>query len=392
MVLSRFYPLAGLLLGYALVMLANPIRRSLRDGLRCLTRYERIWLTFVLLGFSYLVFQFATFTPIQSTSEIDFAQIVSISTWHWPGLAEVWQETPLPSLESVAGIFDNATTTYPFSVIAAVLLLINWRGLHGTLWRALRKRYRAWSIPIYLVVLISTLAALVKPVVYWRLAAWSEHWSQAHVLKFSASVDAISFIFEYFAGVYIQVYLIAVCLAWIKGLSFREGEMFEFAVRRFSYVLEWSIVVVGVGLLVVRLPLLLAYFIEVPNVLDYMPLQRVAMSAFLLAFCSVQISLVLHNEDLGEALRAHWKFMRHHLQQVAWFFLIAALHFFLILVLDAVVRGAISDRVVALVAWKFIFVCLRALITGWLLATWVILFRRSETMESHHAEQMLIRY
>lgn len=392
MVLSRLYPLAGLLVGYALVMLANPIRRSLRDGLRCLTRYERIWLTFVLLGFSYFVFQFATFTPIQSTSEIDFAQIVSIPTWHWPGLAEVWQETPLPSLESVAGIFDNATTTYPFSVVAAVLLLINWRGLHGTLWRALRKRYRAWSIPIYLVVLISTLAALVKPVVFWKLAAWSEHWSPAHVLKISASVDAISFIFEYFAGVYIQVYLIAVCLAWIKGLSFREGEMFEFAVRRFSYVLEWSIMVVGVSMLVVRLPLLLAYFIEVPNVLDYMPLQRVAMSAFLLAFCSVQISLVLHNEDLGEALRAHWKFIRHHLQQVGWFFLIAALHFFLILVLDAVVRGAISDRVVAMMAWKFIFVCLRALITGWLLASWVILFRRSETMESHRAEQMLIRY
>ena len=56
------------------------------------------------------------------------------------------------------------------------------------------------------------------------------------------------------------------------------------------------------------------------------------------------------------------------------------------------IRHVSGDRVVAMIVWKFIFVCLRALVTGWLLASWVILFRRSETMESHRAEQMLIRY
>ena len=46
---------------------------------------------------------------------------------------------------------------------------------------------------------------------------------------------------------------------------------------------------------------------------------------------------------------------------------------------DALVRGAIADRVVALLTWKILFVCARGLITGWLLASWVCLFRQCET-------------
>ena len=79
----------------------------------------------------------------------------------------------------------------------------------------------------------------------------------AELLQVSASIDASAFIFEYLFGVYIQVYLIAVCFAWIRGLSFEEGELFRFGMRRFSYVLEWAGLVVLVSTLIVRLPLLL---------------------------------------------------------------------------------------------------------------------------------------
>jgi hypothetical protein len=253
--MSPVLPLLGFVAGYVLVMVANPVRLALRDGFRCIARYERVWLAFALLGFAYLVFQLATFTPVSSISEIDLGQIVSIPTWNWPRLSEVWRDAPLPAIESVAGIFDNATTTYPLAVVAAILLLINWRGLHGTLWRALRKLYRWWSIPIYAVLLASVLAALGKPLLYWKLPAWNNEISTAHLLKVSAAIDAIAFIFEYFVGVYIQVYLITVCLAWIKGLSFGESALFAFAMRRFSYVLEWAGIVVVVSLLVIRLPL-----------------------------------------------------------------------------------------------------------------------------------------
>src|SRR6266478_1314353 len=86
--LTRLYPIAGLLAGYLLVMLANPVRPALRDGFRCIARYERVWLTFALLGFAYFVFQFVTFSSVPSPSEINFAEIIAVANWNWTPLAE----------------------------------------------------------------------------------------------------------------------------------------------------------------------------------------------------------------------------------------------------------------------------------------------------------------
>ncbi|MFL6589820.1 MAG: hypothetical protein ACJ8M4_06570, partial [Chthoniobacterales bacterium] len=46
---------------------------------------------------------------------------------------------------------------------------------------------------------------------------------------------------------------------------------------------------------------------------------------------------------------------------------------------DAIVREAIGDRPVGIIGWKMIYVLIRGLITGWLLASWVCLFRQCET-------------
>jgi hypothetical protein len=174
------------------------------------------------------------------------------------------------------------------------------------------------------------------------------------------------------------VYLITVCLAWIKGVSFEEGELFRFAMRRFSYVLEWAGIVVAVSTLIVRVPLVLAYFTNIPGVLDYLPIARVLMSGLIIAFCSVQISLALHNETLFVAMRAHAQFVRQNAGRLAWFLIICGLHFFAIMICDAVIRSAIADRLGALFLWKFSFAFLRGMIAGWLLASWVCLFRQCE--------------
>jgi hypothetical protein len=386
----RFYPVLGFCGGYALLMLFSPVRQALADGLRCLGRYSRVWITFAALGFGYFVFQFLTFTPIRNWSDLDFGQLAAPSRWYWPGFAEIWKEIPLPTIEGVAGIFDNATTTYPFSVVAAVFMLANWRGLHGALIRALWKRYRFWGYLIYLVLLLSALASLLKPIVFWRLPEWSGLVPAARLLRISASVDASAFIFEYLLGVYIQVYLITVCLAWIRGVSFEEGELFRFAMRRFSYVLEWAGIVVAVSTLIVRLPLVLAYFTKIPGVLDYLPIARILMSGLIIAFCSVQISLALHNETLIEAMRAHAQFIRQNPGRLGWFLIICAVHFFAIMLGDAIMRGAIADRLGALFLWKLSFAGLRGLVTGWLLASWVCLFRQCETRRIH--EEKWIQY
>jgi hypothetical protein len=254
----------------------------------------------------------------------------------------------------------------------------------------LRKRYRFASYLIYLILLLSALASLLKPVVFWRLPEWGGPVPAAGWLQISAAVDAVAFIFEYLFGVYIQIYLITVCLVWIRGLSFEEGALFRFAMRRFSYVLKWAGVVVLLSTLIVRLPLLLAYFTDSPDVLDYLPLERMIMSGLIIAFCSVQISLALHNETLGAAIRSHRQFIGKNAGRLGWFLLICAIHFFFLIVSDAIVRGAIGDRLIALFSWKCIFVFLRGLIIGWLLASWVCLFRQSETRRFDH--ETWIRY
>jgi hypothetical protein len=392
--IPRIYPWLGLLAGYGIVLFFNPIRVALRDGLRCILRFKRVWLTFVLLGFAYFVFQFSTFTPVHAMAELDFSQVTAPGTWEWPSFVEIWRDVPLPMLEGVAGIFDNATTTYPLSILAAILLIANWRGLHVGLFRALAKRYSFWGYLIYLVVLISAIAAILKPIAFWRLPELGAQTTAARALQISASIDAVAFIFEYLFGVYIQVYLITVCLAWIKGLSFGEQDLFGFAMRRFSYVLEWAGIVIIVSSVIVRGPLLLAYFRNVPDVLDYLPVERFIMCGLILVFCSMQVSLVLHNESLRAAFEAHKEFVRTNMSRVGWFLLIAAIHFFFLITSDAVVRAAIGDRPLGMIAWKVIYVCARGLVTGWLLASWVCLFRLCETRRANQERwiQAEIRY
>jgi hypothetical protein len=169
-----------------------------------------------------------------------------------------------------------------------------------------------------------------------------------------------------------------VALAWIKGLHFREGELLRFAMRRFSFVMKWLGLVVLASTLLLRLPLLIAYFRDLPGVLDYLPIARGLMAALLLSFATMQISLVLHNESLREAFQAHWHFVRRHGYRLAWFLIICALHYWFLALADTVIRAAATERLLALLAWKIAYVLARAFVTGWLLASWVSLFRQCE--------------
>jgi hypothetical protein len=374
----RVYPLLGMLVGYLLLLFTNPVRIALRDGARCLLRFKRLWLVFALFGLAYATFQFVVFTPIGVTSDFRLEQFAFWNSWHWPGFAEIWRDSLLHAAESIAGIFDAAATTYPLSVVAAMLLILNWRGLHGSLVRALRKQFGSVGWLIYAGVLLSALASLVKPLIYWRVPEWIHFLPPARLLQASAVVDTVAFIFEYLCAVYLQVYLITVSLAWIKGLHFGEEAILAFAMRRFSFVLKWLGLVVLASTLLLRAPLLVAYFRNVPGVLDYLPIGRCLMAALIISFGTMQISLVLHNESLREAFQAHWGFVRRHSLRFGWFLVLCGLHYWFLALADAAVHAAAADRPLALISWTIGFVLLRALVTGWLLASWVCLYRQCE--------------
>jgi hypothetical protein len=372
------YPVLGMLAGYILLIFTSPVRVALRDGFRCVFRFKRLWLLFALFGLSYSAFQFLVFSPLQSTADLRLEQFVFWETWHWPLFAQVWRESLLHAAEAVAGLFDAAATSYPLSVLAALLLILNWRGLHRSLLRALRKQFRFFVWLIYPGILLSALASLFKPLIYSQLPERLHLLSPAHLLQTLAAVDTVAFVFEYLCAVYLQVYLITVALAWIKGLHFREGELLRFAMRRFSFVMKWLGLILLASTLLLRLPLLIAYFRDVPGVLDYLPIARCLMAVLLICFATMQISLVLHNETLGEAFQAHWDFVKRHTYRLVWFLIICAVHYWFLAFADTVIRAAATERLLALLVWNIGYVLARAFITGWLLASWVSLFRQCE--------------
>src|SRR5436190_5082525 len=86
-----FLPLLGMIAGYVLVMLTNPVRVALRDGLRCSLRFKRVWLVFFLLALAYSAFQFVIFTPLQSAADLRVEQFAFWDSWHWPLFSQLWR-------------------------------------------------------------------------------------------------------------------------------------------------------------------------------------------------------------------------------------------------------------------------------------------------------------
>src|SRR5262249_39663722 len=127
-----------------------------------------------------------------------------------------------------------------------------------------------------------------------------------------------------------------------------------------------------------RCPVLVAYFRDLPGVLDYLPAGRCIMAAFIICFATMQISLVLHNETLGEAFRAHRQFVRRHFFRLGWFLLICALNYWLLELADVILHTAATGRLLALLFWRLVYLTGHALLTGWFLASWVSLFRQCE--------------
>jgi len=124
-------------------------------------------------------------------------------------------------------------------------------------------RYRFWGILLYLILLLSALASLLKRLCFGD-ATVSGLVSAAGLLRSRPRVDATAFIFEYLLGVYdpgVSHYRLR---GLDKGRELREGELFRFVMRRFSYVLNGLGLSFAVSMLIVRLPLLLAYFTTFP--------------------------------------------------------------------------------------------------------------------------------
>ena len=392
----RFWLLVGgALAGYFALMWANPIRASLRDGFRCMRRYPALWTTLAVFGFCYAGFQLGLrLLEMHVLPEGEGPIFQWTRAWFLPHVSQVQvaKDSLLPAFEGVAGIFNNVITTFPFSAVAALLLLVNWQGHHLVLNRTLRRHFgpRGWLI--YTAITICAVAALLKPfVLYAGLPTLARFIPGAALLQVSSIIDWLSFLFEYLFGVCIQIYLILLVYVWVRGVNFTYSHLLDFAIRRFSSVMKWAAVVLALSTVLIHLPLILSnvapfsYYLTPPGVEYYVDhVARPLLALFLILFSTLQITLTFHSETLPHALNDHLHFIRRNTGALLWFLLIAWVHFYAFhFIEDALVQGLGEGTALGLL-WQLTAPLINAFIAGWLLASWICVFHRADT---HHTQK-----
>jgi hypothetical protein len=374
--------------GYFLLLFTNPAWPAFRDGLRCLQRHPRIWFWLAMLGLGYAAFQFL------QDYQLGNLELSLTSLIYWPPFKPAdWQTTTarawLPSLELLAGLYNQAIPTYPFSGVAALLYLVNWRGYQFQFASVARKRLGKWWLAVYFLVLLCALAALCKPLfslaIYWL----NQYFGAIALLRLGAVIDWLSFQFEYLFGLLIQIILVLSAFLWIRGSSLEPERVLEVAVKRGVYVMKWAGIVLAVTSLCIHLPLLVSYLwiaqqTDFTNsVVSYIEqTARPLLAIGLLLFCSVQITLILHNESLRDAVEEHAQLVRKSWYGLIWFFIVAGGHFFVASWLNEYVSSGIPKGSTQDVLVTIIFKLVKAFFIAWFLASWVCFYRRSRASRS----------
>ena len=384
--------------GYFLLLAGNPLRASLRDGFRCLQRYPALWTIPGAFGFFYALFHLGLRLLERDLLREGERPIFQWSrAWFFPHAMQVegLKASILPAFESAAGIFNNVITTFPLSAAAALLLLVNWKGHHMVLNRALRKRYGRWGWLLYGIISACAVAAVAKPLMYAGLPMLARIGPGLYPVSFTLSfvVDWLSFVFEYLFGVCIQIYLILLVYVWVRGLHASSSHLLDFAIRRFSSVMKWAALVVLLSSILIHLPLILS---TVPpfstwtsgyEVFRYVNrVARPLLAVFLLCFTTPQIVLTFHSESFRQAVRDHFCFMRKNAGTMSWFIVVASVSFFAFQFLNHALKAGLGEGTAMGILWSLSAPLIETFIAGWLLASWVCVYKRADTGRSQEED------
>jgi hypothetical protein len=407
--------IGGAIVGYLLIMFTNPVRPSLRDGLRCIRRYSVLWVTLGVFGFAYALFQLGLrFYFYHALPPDDRPSLVwAREAWRDPDLwltgspQSVWYlpphaikhavfENALPALENVAGIFNLLVATFPLSAFAAFLFFTNWENHHTVLLRSLRKRFGKWGWALYAGILICGFAALAKPLLYVMplvlgpgvAATW---------FQWAPVAEWLSFLFEYLAGVCVQLGLILVAYCWVRGISFTHEHLIDFAIRRFSFVVRWSLVVMLLSSLLIHAPLILKNFPLFQSIISpeealvdrWWHVARAMLTGVLLLFATMQITLTFHSESLAKAFHDHRQFVMRNWWPLLWFLIVTGVHFYLLQVAVSLVQLGLGEGTALGVAWSLLVPWIKGLVGAWLLASWVCFYRHSDVARAPQPEGAL---
>ena len=345
-----------------------------------------MWLWLSLLGLVYTFFQ------VVQAYQLERREFSPMSLLFWPAFKPLeWSASAgqawLTALELLAGLFNQAVVSYPTSAVAALLFLCNWRGYQGQFLRVAKSRMGRWRLSVYFGLLLCALAAFCKPIfslsIYWL----NQYYDGVFLLRLGAIIDWLSFQFEYLFGLLIQIFLVLLTLTWIRGLNSEPTRVFEFALKRSVFAAKWAGVVLLASLLLIHLPLLVSYLwitqqTDFTNaVVQYIEqTARPLMAVALILFCSIQITLILHNETLRQAVQEHAHLARRYWFRILWFLVVAGLHLFAITWLKDFLVGAFPKYSAPSLLLSVFFTVGRAFLSAWFLASWVCLYRASQMM------------
>lgn len=369
---------------WALCALVHPaVRRALLEGTRCVGRYPDLWRIPAIFGFGYAIFQFAAAAVFHWRMQENLASWLTTAGWEPPpAAAPLILASLAPAAERSAAVFTIFTATFPLSAIFALLLLCNFRGLLAEMAAALQKRLgAAKGLLVLAPLLLTALCAILKPAVYLLLPEIAE---RAPVLA-AMAVNFLSIIFELLLGIFFLTYLMLMTHAWMRGLFFHRYKLFHVAMRRTGFVLKWSLTMAVLEIALVVLPLYVGIFVEGgPDFYDSCAwfsneVGRPVVIAVALICCPVQAILVFHNESLRQALRDSTRLLRTRWMTILPFLGSACAAFLLLEAASDFVGARLGPETAAALGSRVITAWIEALLAGWLIASWVCLYKSVST-------------
>jgi hypothetical protein len=372
----------------AVVLVPRPLRRAFVDGLRCMVRYPDLWKIPTLFGLAYAVFNLAVALIDTMRAEVGLLtrwQFDELSPLPPPG--EVAASSILPAAENLGGIFTSFTVTFPLSALLGTLFLLNRGGFLAETARALTRRFgrlAAWLVCLGLA--LSAIAAIVKPALFLFLPELSQYLAYRALLLTGATVNALSFVFEFLLGTCFQVYFMLMALAWVRGMRFDRARLMRLAIRRLAFVIKWSLCLIGLALVGVHLPLAIeGVFVAGQNPAWtrfwglFADTGRVLFVAIVLLLAPVQLQLVFHNESLRHAIADAFRFARQNFLTLPLFLLAAGCPFLLVQSAFVTVERSLGAESLGGDAASIIRPFLVAWLSGWITAAWVCFFRRQSS-------------
>jgi hypothetical protein len=370
-----FAPAAAALL---LVLVVAPVRRAYANGWHCVRRHEALWKIPAVFALAYGLFHVVADLLLRWRAQLGWPPLFTDLPPDLPALAlDLVPRALLPAAEMLLSADLNClVATFPISAVCGALFFLNWRGTASELRRAVCRRFGFFGWPLFALLLICGICALLKPVLMLFLPELENHFPLRELLLAGTAINALAFVFEYLLGTAVQVFLVLTAYGWMRGLHFPRERLMRFAVRRLGFVLKWAFVPAVATLVFIHLPLFLeVLYTGAPAALRIEVFARPVLLAVMLLGATVPIRLVLHNDSLRGALTANFHFLRRHGWSTGAFLLAA---FGLLVTFKSLeVAGLVwLDGTIAGFAWSLGVQVFAAAAGGWILAAWVAFYTR----------------